>query len=386
MDFYQNLFSSGPLEGLVQLPFANFWNSYELYELVDYLYHHNETVHDELDNAEGTISTLEQYALILEEARNIADDNANDRSLSESIFPIAGRTLAQRILTHLKRNIGWNSGRDKLTVMFGSYEPLLAYFSLAGLLTGPNVRSGAFDRFPQPGAAFVFELISAIPEDGASQELDPDNLSIRFYYRANATDEAEFEEFSLFGTPEDSSIPYTAFRRSMEEIGVATDDWCGVCQATTSNWCPASGSDNNDEGEGGGSIFGSSSNMSPAVAGVIGAVIMLAITGFAAAALYALLGLRVRRVGKQERSGTLGGFKGAEKMPDDPDVAVNNQGSRHERTGSWELRGGGGPPSVSNVPSAFSKDDARSTTRDLEREGDDASVFGATVVKEHESV
>ena len=73
---------------------------------------------------------------------------------------------------------------------------------------------------------------------------------------------------------------------------------------------------------------------SPAVAGVIGAVVTAAVAGIVALLAFFLLGCRVRR----ERAHPMGGFKGGEKLASDADLTKGGTaGKGHERVGSWEL-------------------------------------------------
>jgi hypothetical protein len=87
--------------------------------------------------------------------------------------------------------------------------------------------------------------------------------------------------------------------------------------------------------------------ISPAVAGVIGAVVTLVVVGILAAVLALLGGLRVYKIKTKGRS-DLGGFKGGEKLASDADLTVAKAkvggivtgppaGRLHERVGSWEL-------------------------------------------------
>ena len=63
---------------------------------------------------------------------------------------------------------------------------------------------------------------------------------------------------------------------------------------------------------------------------------------------FALLAMVFWRRKDGKRNSTLRGFKGAEKMASDTDVTYAKSGTRQERIGSWELRGGGddGPTAV----------------------------------------
>jgi len=105
-----------------------------------------------------------------------------------------------------------------------------------------------------------------------------------------------------------------------------------------------------DSGSGSGSDSGSSSpapstssnEVSPQVAGVIGAAVTIGVIVLAIAAAVLFGGLRVHRSGDKRITSSFGGFKGAEKLASDTDLTIAKGGAgpsivRHERVGSWEL-------------------------------------------------
>lgn len=356
--FYQDLFSSTPLEGAIDSNTANIWNAYELYEYVKYMHTHNKTVHNGLKDADGILSKLEENALALQQARNIKSDTDHNETVAE-LYTTAGRTLAARIADQLERNLKWEGARGKMGVMFGSFEPLLAFLSVGDLLTRENLLSGSFTRFPEPGAALIYELIGDIPED-VDAVPDPDDLRIRFQYRASADEDEPFESFSLFGSEESGkSMPYRSFNKEMRKAGLSSEEWCDICGPTNVSWCLSSDSSDDSGDEGGSGILRSKSRLHPAFAGLIGALIMGTVLTFVAITLCAVCGFRIRRVSPAERGVSThggnsgGGFKGREKRAQDADVAVSGAGTHQERVGSWEMRGdddgGGGGGIVSTM-------------------------------------
>ncbi|KAI6780865.1 Heterokaryon incompatibility protein 6 [Emericellopsis cladophorae] len=356
--FYKDLFSSGPLKGTIKDGYATLWNAVELYELVSYMYAHNQTVHDKLDNANETISQLEDYAFSLAQAKNQDPDDEDDEA--KALINIAGRTLATKVASQLQRNLGSQGDLAKLSVLFGSYEPLMAFLSVANVLTRENTLSGPFTTLPKPGAAMIFELIGDTPDD-TSKTPDATDLRIRFLYRATADEDEEVQGFSLFGSGYGGkSIPYTAFQREMNDKGATTEEWCNICNSSTP-FCPSKSSDGDagEHDEAASDLLGSNSRIHPALAGLIGAVVMGATLGIAGFLLIAIGGFRVRRVSENERSSS--GFRGEP----DKDVAVGARGVSQERIGSWEMRGG-------------RKEGGAESVRDVD---DGSSVFGATVTR-----
>ncbi|TVY86442.1 hypothetical protein LAWI1_G008808 [Lachnellula willkommii] len=128
------------------------------------------------------------------------------------------------------------------------------------------------------------------------------------------------------------------------------EDWCTSCGAVNL-FCEAietNTSTSTDQEIT--SSTGHKNNLSPAVAGVVGAAVTLAV-GIIVAIILCLFGFRVdyreRKantnagdLGVLRRSGS-GGFKGAEKLASDTDLRMKGGAGasviRHERVGSWEL-------------------------------------------------
>ena len=133
---------------------------------------------------------------------------------------------------------------------------------------------------------------------------------------------------------------YSDFINAMEGIGIGSAaQWCTVCQSANL-FCPAfEDNSSGTSGSFGNNVGSGQTSLSPAIAGVIGAIVALAIIGLAVAAAAVLGGVRFYRADPKNRNSTVGGFKGAEKMASDADLSYAKGGVRHERTGSWELGG-----------------------------------------------
>lgn len=389
-DFYKRLFDEGVFAGTVPMSQANYWNSYELYDFVKYMYAHNETANEGFkDTANETLSTLESYALQVETAYNTAPyESPSDET--NRLYTIAGRTLAARIEKQFGAAIGSAAAKQKLTVMFGSHRPLMSFFDIAGLRQADGNGTGPFDALPENGAAMVFELVGG--SDDSISIPKQDDLSVRFVYRKNADKDSKFETAPLFGSESGSTMPWSAFSREMTRLAVQTGEWCSLCNAADALWCSA-GDRLILGGSGGGSSSSSSSDggkksgIAPAVAGVIGAVVAVVLTGLIALALFFVGGFRLRRgenAGDGGGDAAGGGFKGAGRMPDDKDVAINKAGTQHTRVGSWELRDDGGTPPFGGA-GILTRDFGRhESMRNAEDDG--ISVTGSRVVTARESI
>ena len=377
LSFYQELFTDGALNGTVPGDDTQLWNAYDLYQYVDYMYGHNETVFKGLKNPNETLTMLQSYAFEFEQAKNalVSDDTSNPLNL---LYPIAGRTLAALVI-EIFQAFAESSQENKLSLMFGSFQPMLAFFSLAGLY-GPATNPDALtSAIPQPGAALVFELVGAKPT--------ADSLSVRTYYVPGAAQGEAFQLQSLFGSGFDGqSLPYASFASQMSAAGVTASQWCDVCLPSLDSfpWCAAAQSPP-----------AARSGLQPAVAGVVGALVTLAVVGLLTAGLFFVCGLRLARradaPSAPRRASTLGGFKGAEKMPDDRDVALAKGGAQHERVGSWELRGEGGEEEATQQQQQSELGMAGIVTesfRHRERRADDdgESAIGVAPIAARESI
>lgn len=370
--FYRKLWKLA-LSGVYDESSATYTNAVTISEYLDYEVVHNESLLESLNQAD------------ILRARSLADQyvwrtNSQQSSSSGSVIgvasPIAGQTLASSILEAFDLNIQESGTRQKMTLLFGGDEPAVALSSLVGLANQhqPNF----FSRLVR-GGSFVFELYSF--ED--SSNLYPsypgiDNLYVRFLLHNGTDNTTEFKSYSLFGhSPSRASIPYTEFQSELETFAVAsTQEWCLRCNAQTV-FCngvldPSVSQPKKNKG------------MAPAVAGVIGAVITLAVVGLAA--VIVLLMYRARK-GNNPKKGSLGGFKGPGKHASDADVSFsepiwrnsktdNTQPSSgvdagvgvavqgHERTGSWEM-GQGKKEIENNQPDGM---EARSPFEDHEED------------------
>lgn len=373
-----------------------FEQAYNLYDYVQYHYTHNATVRAAL-NTTKYIELLFEYASLQQWNLN-GNLSAWGRTPGDMIRAVSGRTLAERILFYMSSRLSPTQDDNKLTLMFGSFEPFIAFFALAGLT------SEKFMLLPRPGAAMVFELFS--PANSSSTAATPtfsqnlDNLWVRFLYRNSTDPAAPFQEHPLFGRAADQfRMPFREFQTAMKRISIGGfAGWCNACESVNL-FCSAlsqNGGSSSSGGRGWGRGSGAGSRISPPVAGVIGALVALALIAIAAALAFFFGKLRVyRRDGASDprRSSSLGGFKGAEKMASDTDLAITRSGVRHERTGSWELRGGappaagdGGPAGAENLDGAGikTKDWAAESSKQID---DDAlSISGAKPVRPRDVV
>jgi hypothetical protein len=332
--FYKQIFAGQAFNGTSIEPLEendlNIYNSYLIWDFVRYMHDHNTSVYQNLKGDGNSTDGIDSVKVLKGYADEFTfEQNAN---LKVGIRPIAGRALAQKVLDQFLANMGTVGKQPKLTLAFGSYEPIRAFAALAGLTgdTWADTVSDVWKELPEFGATMVFELIGKTP--GSSAYPKKEDLKVRFFYRRNTDQLNGFRRYPLFST-EDTTKPgmaWSDFENKMNDFAVSSYEWCKTCNSQTP-FCQAFRS---------GSTFDPKSK-DAIISGVIGAAVMTAIFGIAIASLVFCFGLRVHRKGKE---GSLGGFKGAEKMASDADLTITTRGGHHERVGSWELRDGGDGP------------------------------------------
>ncbi|KAI1374794.1 phosphoglycerate mutase-like protein [Hypoxylon crocopeplum] len=350
----------------------NYDYAYDLYDYAQYAYDHDESVRDALN--EDRLSLLRTLASNQQFNLN-GDLTVSGSQEGDMIRAISGRMLAAKIVSQLSAHISSGGASNKMTLMFGSFEPFLAFFALSDLAY--TATSGLFREIPQPGAAMVFELFTTDDDSTAAQE---SNAWVRFLYRNGTDPDAPLTEYPLFGRGNsETRMRWNDFVAGMQKFSIReVSTWCDTCGAITSfcSWLSESSSSPSDSSSSSSGDSNSNRNMdlSPAVAGVIGAVTTLAVLFLVGMTAFVFGGLRIRRRGHPDaatRHSSLGGFKGAEKMASDHDVSVAKTGVRHERVGSWELSGPN-PAGAVTAPAPVA----------VAESGPGSTVFGASLKRD----
>lgn len=166
--------------------------------------------------------------------------------------------------------------------------------SLFGLTDLPSADVD-FTGVPGYASSMAFELFTTAQLSGDSEFPDTNDLRVRFLFNngSEATNH-DLRPFPLFGTDRaQNGMSWTDFKSSMAKFAVGgTKEWCHVCGNSTGTCAqfalpesPASSSQQDGDDDDGG--------MSLAVAGVIGAMVTLAVILGAEAALVLLGGLRL---------------------------------------------------------------------------------------------
>ncbi|RDL37311.1 Uncharacterized protein BP5553_04744 [Venustampulla echinocandica] len=338
---YQNLADS--LFRDLDSSVINYANAENLYEYALFEYNHNTTVQGSLSPA--TLDQLHSLASAQQQA-------FNSQNGGNGIGAIAGRTIASKAFQQLSHNIASGGISDKLTLMFGSFQPFLSFFELSGLSAGPS--ASTFQTLPDHGSMMAFELFSYSPSsaDGNATIPFPNtaDLWVRFLFRNGSSEDAPMVSYALFGNGNQATdMSWSDFSKGIEGLGLnGVEDWCSACQSSNL-FCKGIEDNLTNYTLVGTKGRRNKNKISPAIAGVIGATTTLGLFILLSSVL-CLLGFRIdhREEKKGSNHGDLGGlrrsggFKGAEKLASDTDLTVKGTTAgasvvRHERVGSWEL-------------------------------------------------
>lgn len=247
-----------------------------------------------------TNSTLHQLLTLTNEHEYGLAYNASDDTRA-----IAGMQLAGEILSYMNSTVA-TGGAKKLGVQFGAYATALSLFGLLDLPKTNEDFTGVIDY----ASSLVFELVTdADVSSGFPAEKD---LSVRFlFHNGTASSSSQPTAFPLFGG-DATTIPYTQFTDKVGAFAVKnSEQWCKKCGNTAGTCAAYAGSGN------GASVSTqekkSSGGISPAIGGVIGAMVTLAVVLGALAAFMLLGGFRL--VSKKHLAGgsTTAGEKGGVK-------------------------------------------------------------------------
>ncbi|KAE8160834.1 histidine phosphatase superfamily [Aspergillus tamarii] len=250
----------------------SFKNAYAIFDFLNVARIHNSSTENMPTDAQFhqllTLANIEQY--------NLAYNS------SETVRAIAGAQLAGEMLDALTETIS-TQGKTKLNIQFGSYGTFLSYFGLAQL---PKADSD-FTGIPDYASSMAWELVT----ESTSGFPDPADISVRFvFHNGTITGSDEPTEFSLYGQSS-ATIPWSEFEKQTKSIAVmSTAEWCSAC-GNTDGKCANPSSDS----AGAESTEKKSNEVSRPVAGVIGAMVTLAVILGLEAAFFLLGGFTIAK-------------------------------------------------------------------------------------------
>ncbi|OAL50905.1 phosphoglycerate mutase-like protein [Pyrenochaeta sp. DS3sAY3a] len=289
-DFYSTIVPS--INHVISDDQVNYKNAYVVYDIINVAEIHNSSIPNSsaLDNSTLhqllTLANAHEYGL----AYNASDDTR----------AIAGMQLAGEILTYFNGTIT-SQGAKKFGIQFGAYATFLSFFGLADLVANSTDFTGVVDY----ASSMTFELFTTADISGAFPTTQ--DLQVRFlFHNGTASNASEPVAYPLFGGSA-LAVSYDAFHDGLAKFAVqTTEEWCGKCGSTTGSCAAFASNNSNSNGSGSGSAKQSGgSGISPAIGGVIGAFVTLAVVLGSLAAFMLVGGFRL--VSKKRLAGGVQG-------------------------------------------------------------------------------
>jgi hypothetical protein len=327
-------------------------SAYPFYDTLDYLIRHNGSVESAFMTNGSDVSYYAIFAALAarQQWSLWGNGSVNGTTAGDQVLLTGGKTLAAKILALLEDNVMSQGTLQKFSLLVGDHENMIALLSLMQL---SQTVSDQLYMLPPYASAMVFELFSYESPETAQPIPDPNNLFVRFLFRnaSNplsgdpATVNPDIQAYPIFNHgPSGTEMTWSAFQSAMASIAMNdVIDFCNVCQAPTLYCLPFL----DPSSDAAPSV--KHKTLSPVIAGVIGAVVTLAVIGLAALFVLCLAGRRLQ-FGKR-RTSSVGGYKGSAKLASDTDLSIPNAAAMgvgagasvepkrgHERVGSWELK------------------------------------------------
>lgn len=230
---------------------------------------------------------------------------------------IGGMTLAAQIVQFLNGTIT-GEGKQKMGIQFGSYGTLSSLFGLAipDIATvDPNLM-GVADY----ASSLSFEMFTNTSTAVSSTSYpSADEIYVRMVFHNGTTSNiSEPVPYPLFGSGKES-LSWNDFAAGMNKFAVGTtQQWCTSCgnfTGTCAAYAPAGSSGSSSSSSTTDSKSGN--GLSPAVNGVIGAMVTLAVVLGLEALVLLLAGLRIvskKRLAQGANGGSVGSGAGNEAI------------------------------------------------------------------------
>lgn len=238
-------------------------------------------VYDLINVAEIHNSTFDPSDIVTDsrffQLRTLA--NAHEWGLayngSDDMRAVAGMTLAAQIVQFLNNTIE-GQGQSKIGVQFGSYGSFMSFFGLAQL----EKANADFMGVPDYASAMSFELFTN-QSLSTGQWPSEDEMYVRFLFHNGTTSNAsEPVAYPLFGGDQES-LSWNDFSAGLNKFSLgSTEQWCTACGNYTGQcaaYDPSGSSSSSSTGDASADSSQYRSGLSPAVNGVIGAMVTLAV-------------------------------------------------------------------------------------------------------------
>jgi hypothetical protein len=287
---------------------TSFENAYTIFDLLNVASIHNSSS----DFPSSQLLTPETFFQL----RTLADQHEFNLAYNASnpIRAVTGAVIASQVLQALNGTIT-GMGANKLNVQFGAYAGMFSYFGLAGLLqVNPD-----FYGVPDYASSLTWELVTNATVSSTSFP-STSEIGVRFLFHNGTTSNISIPTaYPLFGQSE-TVLPWNDFVTGMNKFAIGNQaDWCNACGNSTGVCAPSaiSGSGSSGSGSPSPSATGTASSskssgggISKAVAGVIGAMVTLAVILGAGILIMLVAGLRLvskKRLAGGAPAGSTGG-------------------------------------------------------------------------------
>ncbi|KAL9636381.1 MAG: hypothetical protein Q9164_002859 [Protoblastenia rupestris] len=295
LDSTQDLYNS--LTPAINATFSpeeiSFKNAFTIYDLLNVAEIHNATIPSSI-LTNTTLSQLRTLADTLE--HNLAYNN------TEPIRAIAGSMLASEVVKALNTTITSAGKTAKITIQFGAYASFLSFFGLTNL----TIADPDFFGIPDYASSMAFELFTT-SNTTPSQFPSTEDLQVRFLFHNGTTSNISTPiAYPLFGQQK-TVLSWNEFSMGMNQFAIGSqEEWCSACGNTTGVCAGSIGAADNLNSAGGGT-----EGVSKAVAGVIGAMVTLAVVLGLEAAFMLIGGWRLvgRRKLRESKEGGSPGLK-----------------------------------------------------------------------------
>ncbi|GFG26089.1 putative histidine acid phosphatase [Aspergillus udagawae] len=248
---------------------------------------------------QSLLSSTKQFILtdaVMQEPLGLANSHEFNLAYnaSDPIRAIAGKSLAGQVLTALNETVMSPRSALKVNIQFGSYATFLSYFGLVSL----PLEDGSFYGMPDYASSMVWELVTnATTSDEAVPSASDIKVRFLFHNGTSETGATDLQPYPLFnqGVVE---IPWSDFVDSTSNFAVSTQQqWCEVCGDSTGACASVAQPTPSIQQS------SSSGGMSLAVAGVIGAVVTLAVIVGLASLIMLIFGIRPVRKSRGKVAG-----------------------------------------------------------------------------------
>lgn len=274
---------------------TSFYNAYLIFDYLNVAEIHNATI------PSSTLLTPETLLQI----RTLADNHEYNLAYNatDPIRAIAGATLAAQILSALNTTITSNGTSAPINLQLGEYAQFQSFFGLANLSSlGPD-----WIGIPDYASSMTFELFTDVAPTPFPAV---DDIQVRFLWHNGTTGNTSTPTpYPLFGQS-NLTLGWNDFVAGMNAFAIGSQsDWCNACGNST-GVCASSTLTSPSSGgkSGGGGSSGGGGGVSKPVAGVIGAMVTLAVVLGVEGLVMLVAGLRLvgkKRLGAGAREGAV---------------------------------------------------------------------------------